>query len=368
MKKLVIATDSYLPRWDGISRFLSEVIPYLKKEYDITVIAPDYGKIKSPVKLIQIPRKKRAEHGFRLAKFRPFSMVKAISKADLVFTQSVGPVSFAGFLVALLLGKKRVAFIHSIEWELVPKVVNGTFWKHYSYYLLRLITKITYSFCNLLIMPSESVVEMFNWRKINTRKSIVNLGTDAEKFKPENKNDAKKKLNINTSDIVIGYHGRISPEKNLITLVRAFQRLRKKNKKAVLLIVGEGSETIKAVAKEGIILAGNQNNVVPYLNAMDIYCQPSTTETTCLSVLEAMACQLPVITSKVGYIKDYIKNKTNGLFFEKTNSYDLFRKIEYLIEKPAERTKLGKAARKTVEENFKWSDTAEKLMRTLENV
>src|SRR3989338_4829140 len=42
MKKLLIATDSFLPRWDGVARFLSEVIPKLSKKYMITVLAPEF--------------------------------------------------------------------------------------------------------------------------------------------------------------------------------------------------------------------------------------------------------------------------------------------------------------------------------------
>ena len=41
--KLLIATDNYPPRYDGISRFLQEIIPSLKESHDVSVIAPDFG-------------------------------------------------------------------------------------------------------------------------------------------------------------------------------------------------------------------------------------------------------------------------------------------------------------------------------------
>jgi hypothetical protein len=57
-KKLLIATDNFLPRWDGIARFLSEIIPRLAAHYEITVIAPDCGTYEDPnIKLIKIPDK-----------------------------------------------------------------------------------------------------------------------------------------------------------------------------------------------------------------------------------------------------------------------------------------------------------------------
>ena len=45
MKKLLIATDNFLPRWDGIARFLNEIIPRLSEDFDITVVSPNFGKI-----------------------------------------------------------------------------------------------------------------------------------------------------------------------------------------------------------------------------------------------------------------------------------------------------------------------------------
>lgn len=368
MKRLVIATDNYLPRWDGISRFLSEIIPGLRQDYHITVIAPDYGKWADAVELVQIPRNKKSMTDFRLAKIRPFQMWKHISKADIVFTQTVGPVGATAFILALLFRKKRVAFIHSIEWDLVPKVVKGIFWKNFSYYLLKLITRIIYTLCNLLIVPSEQVQEILNWRNIKTRKFIVNLGTDAEKFKPGNRPQAKARLGLNPKDMVIGYHGRVSPEKDVATLIRAFNRLEKANPNLRLLIVGEGSERLKPLVKQHVVLVGPRNDVFNYLNAMDIYCHPSHTETTCLSVLEAMSCQLPVITTSVGYIRDYIKNGRNGLFFEKGNSYDLCEKIKMLIEDPGLRQRMALSARDTIVKNFRWENTVANLVKALKQV
>ena len=68
-KKLVIATDNFLPRWDGISRFLSEIVPRLAKKYNITIIAPDYGKTNSKdFKIVKIPVKYMTYGDFNPAK------------------------------------------------------------------------------------------------------------------------------------------------------------------------------------------------------------------------------------------------------------------------------------------------------------
>ena len=68
-KRLLIATDNFLPRWDGIARFLSQIIPELKVDYDITVIAPRFkGKLKniSKVNIIRLPT-----HNYHIGDYQP---------------------------------------------------------------------------------------------------------------------------------------------------------------------------------------------------------------------------------------------------------------------------------------------------------
>ncbi len=58
-KKLLITTDCFLPRWDGVARFLSELLPSLKNHFDVTVIATKFqGKIQkfTLVKIIRMPK------------------------------------------------------------------------------------------------------------------------------------------------------------------------------------------------------------------------------------------------------------------------------------------------------------------------
>ncbi len=95
---------------------------------------------------------------------------------------------------------------------------------------------------------------------------------------------------------------------------------------------------------------------------MDIYCLPSLTETTSLSTLEAMSCELPVISTPVGFIKDYITPKKTGLFFKAGDSYALSRIIEKLDGDKELQETMGKAARKMVQEYFSWQQRAQQFV------
>jgi 1,2-diacylglycerol 3-alpha-glucosyltransferase len=371
-KKLVIATDNFLPRWDGIARFLSEMIPRLHTHYDITVIAPDFGTYEDPhIKLVKIPLMKFLKVGdFPIPAFKRKLIASVVRDADIVFSQTIGPVGITAIKMAKHYKKPLAAYTHTIEWELVPRAMAANLLKKYGQIFAKSTAKKLYNRCDMLIMPSQSISELFLWNNIRTKSAIVNLGVDVNKFVPveeEQKKNLREQLELSPTDILIGYHGRIGREKDLMTLLRAFTRLQQSNNNIKLLIVGDGIESIKKQlsSRQGVILTGAKNNPVPYLQVMDIYCMPSLTETTCLSVLEAMSCQLAVVSTEVGFIKSYIRNGYNGLFFEKQNQYHLAKHIQRLINDEQLRKTLGVNARKTVVEQFSWDKTAKGIEEAL---
>ena len=368
-KRVVIITDNFLPRRDGVVRFLLEITPRLQKEFNITIICPDNKEQVSleDVKFVRIPLSKRKFADFQFAKFRPSKMIKAIRNADLVFTQTIGPVGATGLFIAKTLNKKTVSFIHSIEWELVHKSTDKKLIKKYSIPITKKISKFLYSKSDFLIIPSERVSEILSYQRINTPKRIIHLGVDSKTFKPLEdpivRAEERDKLGIEPDDIVIGYHGRMTREKDIYTIIRSYNYLKKINKRYKLLLIGDGLPEIieKLLQKEGVIHKPATQRVEKYLPLMDIYVLSSLTETTSLSTLEAMSCGLPCITTKVGYIRDYITEGKNGLFFPKKNSYILSKKIIYLANNKTERKRLGKEARKTIIEKFNWDNTAEEI-------
>ena len=365
--RLVIATDNFLPRWDGIARFLGEIIPRLLQEYDITVISPDYGLsvLDAKVTRVLIPTSSKRYGDYTPAQWKPEIVAAAIRQADVVFTQTIGPIGMLANRHARRQGKPLVAYIHSIEWELIPRALDSSLLKRIAHPLMKLLTRRLYNRCTLLIVPSENIAEMFLWQHITAPKRVVHLGVDTRRFIAGKRDAAKEKLGIPVEALVIGFHGRLGYEKNLLTLSRAYLRTGTRGKQ--LLLVGNGVEELRnRLSKvQGCILPGATNDIVPYLQAMDIYVMPSFTETTSLAVLEAMSCELPVISSPVGFIQQYIHDGENGLFFQTKSSFDLSKKLELLIRDPKLRERLGTAARRTVKEQFDWDRTAEGIAQAL---
>lgn len=369
-RRLLITTDNFLPRWDGISRFLSEIIPRLRETYEITVIAPDYGHVSiDGVEIIKIPIRKKSYGDYTPAKFMYQKILRAVRRCDLVFNQALGPIGVCAILAARRARRPIASYIHSIEWELVPKALAslGPI-RGFIFPISKSLVSFFYNRCTVLVVPSENIAELFSWQRIRTPKRIAHLGVDTKKFTNGDKKMVRESLNLPADAFIVGYHGRLGHEKNLLTLLRAYRRLPVKNKR--LVIVGDGVPSIKFrfTRFNDIVVTGSTNHVTPWLQAMDVYVQPSFTETTSLTVLEAMACGLPVVTSKVGFIKYYVIDKKNGLFFDNKSPYDLSLKIMELYRDQTLRSTLAVNARRTVVKDFNWEKTAKEIKEILDTI
>ncbi len=363
MKNLLITTDSFLPRYDGIAIFLEELLSYLIKYYNVTVIAPKFGKYKAKnFKLIQLELSNIKIANYNPAKIDKNLIKNEIQKNDLIFVNTIGPIGSTSIIQAKKLNKKVINYVHSLDWELFSKATNLSFLENF----FKTIVKSLYNKCDITIVPSLETLKELNKIDITTKIKIVEIGLDTKKFKIANKEKAKQKLKLKNK-IVIIYVGRISKEKDLFTLKKAFKILKKEFSNLYLILIGDGDKKEIEELKDKDVKILSTKNVASYLNAADIYVLPSLTETSSLSTLEAMGCGLPVVCTKVGYIQSYLKNNYNGFLFEKHNTNNLVEILRRLIKNKNLRLKIGRNARKTVE-RFSWEKTALNLKNIFDRV
>ena len=368
-KKILISSDCYLPRWDGVARFLSELIPHIKDQFDITLVVPKFeGKLRKihGITLVRLPLMKIQFGDIYFSVFRKRQIRKLVEEADIVFNQTIGPIGMTAIKAAHKLKKPVVSYVHSIEWELGYRAV-----KHFKGFVkwgVKRLARKLYNKCTLLMIPSKETEDILSTNKIKTRKVVITLGVDAGKFIPPlSKYGAKKTIKIMPHKIVIGFCGRIGREKDLPTLIKAFKKIRQHQKNVVLLIVGTGIE--EEVGKDiHLIVTGAVENVVPYLQAMDIFVLPSLTETSSLATMEAMSVGLPVVVTPVGSIREYVEDGENGLIFPRGDVNSLYEKLEGLLTDEKLRAQLGREARRTIKTKYQWILTAKKIRLLLEKI
>jgi len=160
--------------------------------------------------------------------------------------------------------------------------------------------------------------------------------------------------------------GRLSSEKGLRTLLWAWQYLQK----IPLKIVGDGPlmEEVSAYVKthklEWVELIGrcNHEEVLELMKGARYLVLPSECyETFGLVAVEAFACGVPVIASRLGAMAEIVDDGRTGLHFEPGNSEDLAAKVEWAWTHPEAMSEMGREARREYEEKY----TAEKNYKML---
>ena len=210
-----------------------------------------------------------------------------------------------------------------------------------------------------------------------TRASILHNGVDLVKFDKSKYSSEKirEELNIENDKIVIALIGRITPGKGHKEFIEAAGLINKSNgQKVIFLVIGssakgeEGFEKdIRQSAKDrgikNIIFTGHRHDIPRILAGINILAFPSHEESFGITLLEAMAMEVPVAASRNAGITDIIPNEEYGMLINPKDSNSLARGLEKLVNDSGLRKKLASNARIRVEELF----DIEKLIKELIN-
>jgi 1,2-diacylglycerol 3-alpha-glucosyltransferase len=181
------------------------------------------------------------------------------------------------------------------------------------------------SFCrevDLVIAPSEGLMQVLRELEVACEIQVIPNGVDLAPFRRELSPFDRSQLGIPADDVVLIYTGRLSPEKNLTLLLRAFAGAQSAFAESTLVIVGTGSEAdnLRHLADRSGL--GNRvvfTGLVPYeqipryLAMANAFVTPSVTEVHPFSVIEALAAGLPVVGIESPGVGDIIHNGHNGL-------------------------------------------------------
>jgi N-acetyl-alpha-D-glucosaminyl L-malate synthase BshA len=148
------------------------------------------------------------------------------------------------------------------------------------------------------------------------------------------------------------------PVKRVTAAVEVFARVRQRVP-ARLLMVGDGPDLADASALARTLgvggdveFLGEQDQVVPLLSAADVFLLPSVQESFGLAGLEAMACEVPVVASRVGGLPEVITDGADGFLHAPEDLDGMARSIGRLLEDGALHRRMAAAARRTAEERY----------------
>lgn len=223
-----------------------------------------------------------------------------------------------------------------------------------------------------IVVTAQAEIKQCLFRGVKKQKiEVIPNGVNLDDFKNlDKKEKIRQKFNLSKTDKVIVYLGQIHYIKGLDLLVNAFFFLVKKNPQIRLLIIGSDSgylSTLKTIIKNKRIdenkvtftglLKGKEK--LSLLAASDIFVYPSYSEGFSISILEAMACSLPIIITDKCYFPE-VGSKRAGLIIHPDNR-SLRQALELLLTNQKLTEALGQSAKNLIKEKYQWSKVVGQL-------
>jgi 1,2-diacylglycerol 3-alpha-glucosyltransferase len=372
--KIAIWSDTFPPQVNGVAsvaRDLADALTELGHEVAIfTVIGEDRLK------------KQTGSRTFAIHKIPSFSMPKFIYPGEGL---SVALIPGPGTIYALKKFKPDIIHAHTpflAGWGAVlgKKILNvpliGTHHTFFDDYLkhVRLdyswgrkfswkYTVAYYNRASAVTIPSRALGTALTEHGLTSPLHIIPNPADTEFFIPAPADQKKElKKQFGTGEHAIVYMGRVSYEKSIDQAIAAFNIILKDMPDATFMIVGDGPERKKLEGmarslgcEKKIIFTGmlHGEKLRNALWANDAFITASQSENMPISIIEAMACGLPVVAVRARGIPDIVHHNENGLLAPPDRPELLARAIVKIFSSPEDLQKKGNASRKLAEQYSK---------------
>ncbi|RMH08929.1 MAG: glycosyltransferase [Nitrospirae bacterium] len=234
---------------------------------------------------------------------------------------------------------------------------TATHWKR------NLVRHVVYRLASKVIVVSHHLKRMLEaqFHIASDRLVFIPNGLDTNRFVPDDRTRSRirQHLGIQDEDLVIGFIGRFDPVKNLPLLLHVVEHCVREDSRFKLLVIGDGPERAiiqqalaKPILQGHVMWVGKQDEVLPYLQAMDIFLLTSLREQMPMSMLEAMSVGLPVVATAVGDIPVILSEGEAGVMsaLDKAPRHLVAALLD--LRDPAKRLRMGQAARALVVSRF----------------
>jgi len=282
-----------------------------------------------------------------------FYLIDSTIKAIHIHTASYNSFLRKYYVVKIgkFFGKIIIIHIHGAEFMIFYKKANEN---------LKRKIRNTLDKSDIIIALSKEWKK--NLSKITSNKNIVVLNNPVEVPKyTQRKNNGR---------VDFLFLGRLGKRKGTFDLIKAVKKVRANNFR--VLLAGDGEiDTVKEListqnlsSKIKILGWIDEKKKHKLLVDSDVYLLPSYNEGLPISIIEAMAFSLPIISTNVGGIPTIVKNNVDGYLIKPGNVNELSKKMSDLISNPNKRIKFGRLSYEIVSKEF----NIQKIMKRLEEV
>lgn len=218
-----------------------------------------------------------------------------------------------------------------------------------------------------ILVDSPSQLEFLRrQRVISTKKGSVLAngsisGVDMTRFHPQPRvqEEVRASLGIPTVGTVFAYIGRLRRDKGVLDLAAAFSQVCGTGEQVYLVLVGPDEEGMRpqiearcASCLDRLRFVDWTPNPERYMASADLLCLPSYREGFGSVSIEAAACEVPSLASRIYGLTDAVIDELTGILHEPGNVQELARGMQRAVRDPAWRIAMGRAARARVEREF----------------
>jgi glycosyltransferase involved in cell wall biosynthesis len=250
----------------------------------------------------------------------------------------------------------------------VPYDSRFSLWQGISSALYRVYSQSLAAYDRVIIFSSQQRELLVQYGVPEANIMVVPNGVDVDKYAP-GPSDYKEAAGAET---LIGYLGRVDPEKNVLALIRAFLDV-DVNDQDVLVIVGGGGDRRRLERRFGgrrVIFTGqiaDEAERIRILRAMDVFVLPSAVEGLSLSLLEAMATETACIATDVGGDGDVLRGA--GIVLDPRELDGQLRLgLQTLLDFPDFRRELAHRARARAVERYSLTRNLDHLLAIYEGL
>jgi 1,2-diacylglycerol 3-alpha-glucosyltransferase len=376
---ILMMTNTFTPFVGGVSRSVTAFADELRKMgHRVVIVAPEFENTpESEEDVIRIP----AIQHFNGS---DFSLVLPIPgylsahlerfKPDIVHSHHPH-----------LLGGTAVRVASRFECPLV--FTYHTMYEYYLHYvpahakrLRQFVVNLVTGYCNLcdhIVTPSQSVADIIRQRGVEVPMDIVPTGVYAERFENGDGRAFRRSRRIPERASVVGYVGRLAPEKNLSFLAEAVSRFVTRTAEGHFLVVGSGpsEQDVRDVfdrqgQSDRLHITGSLEGqaLIDAYHAMDAFVFASHTETQGMVLTEAMAAGKPVVAVDAPGVREVVRDRRNGRLVHSEDARAFAEAIAEVAQASREEGNAYRQAARATAAAFSMEASARRLVKVYEKV
>ncbi|WP_375392864.1 glycosyltransferase family 4 protein [uncultured Sphingomonas sp.] len=224
-----------------------------------------------------------------------------------------------------------------------------------------------YNRVDRVMPPGESMAAVVRGWGVTTPTSIWSRGIDHDRFRPDRRDLGwRRDLGIGDDEIAIGFLGRLVKEKGLEVFAEVLAELTRRGVPHRVLVVGEGPARAWFEAQAaGAVFAGFQSgdDLGRAVASMDLFFNPSVTETFGNVTLEAMAAGVPVVAARATGAVDLVVPGETGFLVPPRDVAAYADALQRIITDPALRAQMGEAGHRKAA-GYRWELVNQKVVDT----